>query len=160
MSFTFCLSLRTNQIGASIRFLNTFSHADVCSKSQLWIFFILYNKLIRFNSFDRKYILYHTHLRSGNTSHDPSSLVPPHGPLRIRFGQFWLQIKAVEDNIHSPQCWQRNNGTFIISSKKSRRRETFRSLAVIGGLFIVTKFSGKGISSCFDYRLYLRFYPL
>ena len=143
MSFTFCLSLRTNQMGASIRFLNTFSHADVPSRFQLWILLILYNRLIRCSRFDRIYIRYQTHFLSGYTSHDPSSPVPPHGPLRSFLGQFWQQIKAVEDNKHSPQCWQWNTGTLIMSSKKRMRRENFRSVAVIGDLIKVAISFGK-----------------
>ena len=145
MSFTFCLSLRTNQMGPSIRFLNTFSHDEVPSRFQLWILASLYSRLIRRNRLDRKYIRYQTHFLSRYTSHDPSSPVPPHGPLRIRLGQFWQQMNAVEDKMHSPQCWQWNTGTFTISSKKSKSFENFRSRGVKGGLSKVANSFGKGI---------------
>ncbi len=135
ISFTLCRSLRTKTTGASVRFLNAFSQDDVPSRFQLCILILLKSRLTRCIFFDRKYILYHTHFRSGNTSHDPFSPVPPQGPLRIRFGQFCEQINAVEDNMHSPQRWQRNRGIFMMSSTTRRRRETFRSPAPMGCLF-------------------------
>ena len=55
-------------------------------------------------------------------------------------------MKAVDDNVHSPQCWQRNKGTFTTSSKKSSRRENFRSRAVRGVLVKVTKSFNKDSS--------------
>ncbi|MEJ2053760.1 MAG: hypothetical protein P8X42_07560 [Calditrichaceae bacterium] len=57
--------------------------------------------------------------------------------MRIRLGQFWLQINAVDDKIHSPHLWQRNNGTLIIFSNKSNIRDNFRSPGFSGSLFIL-----------------------
>ena len=133
MSLTFCPSLRTNQIGLSILFLITLSQVDVPSRHQLWILFILYKRLIRFKNFERWYILNQTHFLSGNTSHEPFSPVPPQGPFRRRLGQFWLQINAVEDNIHSPQRWQWKTGIFIRSSNRRINRDIFFSPDLIGG---------------------------
>jgi len=53
----------------------------------------------------------------------------------MRFGQFCEQMNAVEERMHSPQCWQRNNGTFIASSKKRITRDNRRSAGVIGRFF-------------------------
>ena len=110
-----------------MRFLKTLSQADVFSRFQLCIFSIRNNNTNRLKRLDLKYILYHTHFRSGKTSHDPSSPVPPHGPLRNRLGHLWQHTYPVWLKMHSPQCWHLKSGTLIISSKKRATLETIFS---------------------------------
>jgi hypothetical protein len=66
--------------------LTTFIQEEVPSRFQLCILLSLNSMLTRPSIFDRLCILTHTHRRSGYTSHIPPGRVPPHGPLRKRFG--------------------------------------------------------------------------
>jgi hypothetical protein len=107
-----------------MRRVNTLSHADVFSRSQLCIFSIRCRNPERRIILDRRTIWCHMHLRSGYTSHPPFGRVPPQGPFLKRLGHRCEQMKAVWLRMHSPQRWQRNTGIFTAFSNKSMAPES------------------------------------
>jgi hypothetical protein len=82
---------------------------------------------------------------SGFTSHIPFSRTPPHGPLRIVFGQFIGQDMPVFDRAQSPHIWQSNKNPFrpasiAVIGLSSRLPNTLvipRKVAKISGLTLL-----------------------